>query len=38
VSILECLEECSLVLVTVSRERRLIKTEKWSLMSQVVNV
>jgi hypothetical protein len=37
VSALEWPEECGLVLVTVSRERKLVKTEKWSLLSQVPN-
>jgi hypothetical protein len=33
VSVLEWLEECGLVLVAASRERRLVKTGKWSLVS-----
>jgi hypothetical protein len=37
VSTLEWPEECSLVLVAVNRERRLVKTEKWSLVSQIAN-
>ena len=37
VSALEWPEECGLVLVTASRERRLVKTEKWNLVSQVAN-
>jgi hypothetical protein len=34
VSVLEWPEECGLVLVTASRERRLVKMGKWSLVSQ----
>ena len=37
VSVLDWPEECGLVLVTASRERRLVKTGKWSLVSQVAN-